>query len=77
MANTKNASIWFRKVRGSYLPSSFFGLVIYLIYVIYIVAVAGEWLRLGYHVWTLLTVTIPVIVVAALIVQFVASKHSK
>ena len=72
-----NTSIWFRKVRGSYLPSSFVGLVIYLIYVAYIIAVVVDWYYLGHSGWVFLTTVLPVVVVAALIVQYIASKHSK
>ncbi len=72
-----NSSIWFRKVRGSYLPTSFIGLVLYLAYVAYIVAVVVDWYYLGHSGWVLLTVVIPVVVVAAFIVQLIASKHSK
>jgi hypothetical protein len=72
-----NSATWFRKIRGSYLPTSFTGLVIYLIYVAYVIAVAVEWFQKGYDYWTLLTVVLPVVAVAALIVQFIASKRSK
>jgi len=72
-----NTSIWFRKLRGSYLPNSFVGLVIYAIYVAYIVAVGIEWYRIGHDYWTLLTTVIPVVIVAAVIVQSIAAKHSK
>lgn len=72
-----NISIWFRKVRGSYLPASFIGLIIYLLYVAYIVAVGIEWYRIGHDYWTLLTAVIPVVVVAAVIVQVIASRRSK
>ncbi len=72
-----NASIWFRKIRGSYLPTSFVGLAIYLAYVAYVVAVAAEWFRRGYDYWSLLTVILPVIAVAVLVMQYIGSKHSK
>lgn len=76
MAKSKT-STWFRKVRGSYLPSSPTGLLIYFIYVIYILTVAFDWYRLGHSPWVLLTTVIPVVVVAAVVVQFIASRHSK
>ncbi len=73
----KNKSIWFRKIRGSYLPTSIIGLGIYLLYVLYIVVLTYDWLRLGYHVWPLLTSVIPLVVLAAIVTQCIASKHSK
>jgi len=72
-----NSSIWFRKVRGSYLPNSVIGLGVYLLYVAYIVVVGVEWYRLGHSGWVLLTTVVPVVVVAAFITQAIASKHSK
>jgi hypothetical protein len=72
-----NTSIWFRKVRGSYLPTSFIGLVIYLLYVTYIVAVGIEWYRIGHDSWALLTALLPCVVAATVIVHWVASWHSK
>lgn len=73
----KNTSIWFRKVRGSYLPTSFIGLVIYFVYVAYIVAVVVDWYYLGHSGWIFLTTVIPVVVVAAFIVQTIAARHAK
>ena len=73
----KNTSIWFRKIRGSYLPVNFIGLAIYLLYLGYIVVLAYDWYRLGYHVWPLLTSVIPLVVLAAIVTQYIASRHSK
>ncbi len=73
----KNSSYWFRAIRGSYLPSSLLGLCIYLLYVAYIVTLTYEWIIRGSDSWTLLTVVLPLIVLAALITQYIASKHSK
>lgn len=70
-------SIWFRKIRGSYLPTSPTGMLIYLLYVSYIVILATDWLRNGYHVWPLLTGVIPFIVLAAFVTQSIAAKHSR
>jgi hypothetical protein len=73
-SNTIN---WFRKVRGSYLPSSFVGLVIYLAYVAYIVAIGLEWYASGQGYWTLLTVVVPLVAFSTLVVQYIASRHAK
>ena len=71
-----NKKAWFRPVRGSYLPSSWQGGVIYLIYVAYILLLAGDWYRLGHHGWTLLVNVLPLAVAAAVLAQYIASKNS-
>jgi len=72
-----NSAVWFRKVRESYLPISPMGLLVYLLYVGYIVTVVIAWYQIGHNTWTLLTTVIPVVVVAAVVTQLIASKHSK
>ncbi|HEY5268288.1 MAG TPA: hypothetical protein VII94_04095 [Candidatus Saccharimonadales bacterium] len=57
---------WFRPIRRSYLPSSWQGSLIYLIYVAYIVVLAGDWYHLGHHGWTLIVNVIPLVVAAAI-----------
>ena len=75
MAN-KSQTPWFRPVRRSYLPSSWQGLVIYLLYVAYVVALVADWYRLGHHGWTLLVSVIPLVVAALVVTQYVASNNS-
>lgn len=72
--NNKN---WFVAVRGSYLPSSTTGMIIYLLYVTYIVAIVVGWYRQGHDYWTLLINVIPLSVGSMLVTQYIASKHSK
>ncbi len=70
-------NIWFRKVRGSYLPSSWQGMVLYLWYVAYIVAVPLAWYDGGHTLWRLLTAVVPLITASAVLTQYIASKHAK
>lgn len=73
----RNKKAWFKKVRGSYLPSSVTGLTIYLIYTGYVVALFADWYWNGHHVWYLLTAVVPLSVGAALITQYIAAKHAR
>lgn len=75
MAKSKKA--WFVKVRGSYLPSSLIGLVLYLAYAAYIVLLAVGWYVDGHRIWYLLVNVIPLMIGAALVTQYIASKHSR
>ena len=76
MAKNRNKN-WFIAVRGSYLPSSFMGMIIYLLYVAYVVALVIGWYINGHDYWTLLINVIPLSIGAMLITQYIASKHSK
>lgn len=77
MAKSHSQKQWFISVRSSYLPVSFTGLLIYFLYLAYLVALVADWLRDGHHVWYLLVDVVPLSVFAALITQYIASKHSK
>lgn len=77
MAKTKSSQKWFIQVRASYLPASATGLLIYLLYLCYLVALLADWLRDGHHVWYLLVDVIPLSVGAAVLTQYIASKHSR
>jgi hypothetical protein len=68
---------WFRSVRGSYLPVGWQGLALYLLYVTYIVLVPLAWYLKGHSLWLLLTTVIPLLVAAAVVMQFIAGKHTK
>jgi hypothetical protein len=68
---------WFVHIRNSYLPSSWQGLVIYLIYVGYIISIPVVWYKNGHYLWQLLTTVIPLIIAGVLLTQYVASKNSK
>lgn len=72
--STKNA--WFIYRRKSYLPASWQGLVIYLIYAVYIISLAVLWYKRGHHLWILLSTVIPLIIGAAFVTQYVAFKNS-
>lgn len=78
MAKTKSKThAWFIARRGSYLPASLIGLIIYLVYVAYIAALLGGWYVDGHRIWYLLVYVIPLSTAAAILTQFVASKHSR
>ncbi len=68
---------WFKPVRRSYLPASWQGLVIYLIYVAYIVTVPIVWYQKGHYLWSLLFEVIPLVIAGELLTQFIASNNSK
>jgi hypothetical protein len=72
---TKNA--WFRYRRRSYLPASWQGLAIYSLYVGYSIVVPVVWYNDGHNLWKLLTTVIPLLILAALVTQFIASKNTK
>lgn len=77
MAKSKSQNRWFISVRSSYLPASPTGLLIYFVYLAYLVALVADWLRDGHHVWYLLVDVVPLSIGAALVTQWIASKHSK
>lgn len=76
MEKTNNSRAWFMRVRSSYLPVSPIGFIIYFLYLAYLVALLADWLQNGYHVWYFLVDVVPLSVIAALITQYVASKHA-
>lgn len=75
MANANKA--WFVKRRGSYLPAAKIGYGLYLVYVAYAVLLLVGWYVDGHRIWYFLTDVIPFTVGAALVTQYVASKHAK
>jgi hypothetical protein len=77
MAKSKNNRAWFIRVRSSYLPISPTGLTIYFIYLAYLLALIADWLRDGHHTWYFLVDVVPLSVAAALVTQYIASKHSR
>jgi hypothetical protein len=75
--NKRNSKAWFVHVRKSYLPASWQGFGIYLLYVAYLIMVPVVWYSNGHDLWRLLTTVIPLILAMALLTQFVAYKNSK
>ncbi|MFO0920475.1 MAG: hypothetical protein U0451_02275 [Candidatus Saccharimonadales bacterium] len=73
---TKNKSKWFTKVRQSYLPKSAPGYAIHILYTLYLVALFIVWYRAGHGAWELVVYVIPLGVAAAVLTQYIASKHS-
>ena len=73
----KHKNVWFRKVRGSYLPSSWQGMVLYLWYVAYIVAVPVAWYAGDHSLWRLLSAVVPLLIGSAVLMQYIASKHAQ
>jgi len=68
---------WFYKMRGSYLPCSWQGLAIYGVYLVYIVAVPAVWYQKGHDLWSFLVMVIPLVVAAAVLTQYIASKNAR
>lgn len=77
MKSRKKSDAWFYAIRGSYLPKQGIGLAVYLVYVLYLIALLGAWLASGHTVWRLLTAVIPLMVAAAVLLQYIASRHSR
>lgn len=77
MTKMKNDHAWFTYVRSSYLPANSTGLIIYLIYLGYLLALLADWLRNGHHMWYFLVDVVPLSVGAALVTQYIASRHAK
>lgn len=75
-SKAKNGA-WFKKIRGSYLPSSWEGLAIYFVYLAYLLALPLVWYNQGHDFWRLLTNVLPLAVGAALLTQYIASKNAK
>lgn len=69
--------MWFKPVRRSYLPASWQGQAIYLVYVAYEVLLIVYWYRQGHDYGRLLTSFIPLAVAAAVLTQFVAARNSR
>lgn len=76
MKKNKNNN-WFISVRGSYLPSSSKGTIIYLLYVTYVTALFIGWYKNGHDYWDLIIYVIPLSIGSMLLTQYIASKHSK
>jgi hypothetical protein len=74
---TKNNKAWFTPVRGSYLPKNGIGLLLYGLYCLYLALLVTGWFVDGHRIWYLLVDVIPLTVAAALLMQFVAARHSK
>lgn len=77
MTKSNNSRIWFEPVRGSYLPHSLIGLAIYLVYVVYLAALLVGWYVDGHRIWYFLTEVLPLATAAAVLVQWIASRHSR
>ena len=77
MIKNPNNKAWFISVRRSYLPSSWQGLIVYMVYTIYLILLGILWYQRGHHYWTLMTTIIPLIIGSAFITQYIASKNSK
>ena len=69
-------NVWFKRVRGSYLPITWQGRFVYLVYVVYLVAVPITWYRNGHHLWELLVYVLPLLLGLVLMTQYLASKRS-
>jgi ABC-type transport system involved in cytochrome c biogenesis permease subunit len=77
MKRPTKSPAWFRPIRGSYLPTSNIGLLVYLVYVAYLVVLIVAWFNEGRTLWRLVAVVIPLMVAAAVLMQYIAAKHSK
>ena len=77
MPKPKRNRAWFEPVRGSYLPVSVAGFVLYSLYVVYLAALLVGWYVDGHRVWYLLVEVIPLCVASAVVVTWVAARHSR
>jgi len=74
---TRKKPDWFRPIRGSYLPANRQGLLVYLVYVAYLIVLLVAWLMAGHTLWRLATAVIPLMVAAAVLMQYIAGKHAR
>lgn len=68
---------WFIKVRGSYLPSSWQGWLIYLPYLAYIVSVLVFVFVNNYDLWHAIVVLVPNWIAALVIMTWIAERRTK
>ena len=76
MPKQSNDQNWFRKVRGSYLPSSPIGALTYIPYIVYLVGVLVFVLYNKYSFWAAVFTIIPNWVAAVVILNWIADKKS-
>lgn len=76
-ATRKYQSAWFVAVRGSYLPANAIGMAIHTVYVLYLGGLMAGWWLHNHDLWQLLTIVVPLSVAAAMLTQYVASRHAR
>ncbi len=76
-AKPKQNNAWFVAVRGSYLPANGMGMAIHTMYVLYLGALMAGWWLHDHDLWQLVTVVVPLSVAAALLTQYIASRHAR
>jgi hypothetical protein len=67
---------WFKKVRGSYLPSNLKGALTYIPYIAYIVGALVYAFNSDYAFWTKVFIVIPNWVAACIAMSWFASRKS-
>ena len=72
----KTHNVWFRKIRGSYLPSSQAGWLTYLPYVAYLIGVFVFVLQAHYNFWLAIFVIVPNWVAASAVLTWIAARKS-
>jgi TRAP-type uncharacterized transport system fused permease subunit len=75
MKTNKNKQ-WFIKTRGSYLPKTWQGGLVYLIYLAYLIWVLVFVLTNNYKVWPGIFFVVPNWIAACAIVSWIAARNS-
>ena len=73
----KAKQIWFKKVRGSYLPCSWQGWLLYIPFAAFLISVILIGFGNRYTVWEFLYAIFPYFVCAGVVMHWVASRFSK
>lgn len=67
---------WFYKVRGSYLPKSWQGISLYLMYVAFVVGVFVYAYGQGDDIWSIVFMVFPQWIAAVVVMHYIASLKS-
>lgn len=74
---SKSKEAWFIAARGSYLPANGIGVAIHTAYVLYLGGLMTGWWLHNHDLWQLFTAVIPLSVAAAMLTQYIASRHAR
>ncbi|HUD10478.1 MAG TPA: hypothetical protein VMR28_02275 [Candidatus Saccharimonadales bacterium] len=76
MKKSAKHPIWFRKVRGSYLPANRQGWLTYIPYLAYLIGVLVFVLHGNYSFWLAVFIAVPNWVAASAILSWIAARRS-
>jgi hypothetical protein len=74
---TKNKRVWFKKVRWSYLPVSWQGIVLYILFIIFLTTILQAAIRNQHSVSDVFYAIFPFWVSAAVVMHWIAGNTTK